>query len=254
VQKKELHHEFPQMKNILPHIRSWSFALLVSVLLVPGARAQEHAVFFHEDFATLDNWKPFYFPKIKKHTVYTIQKDGEHHYLKAESNASASAIVYKDSFMVNDYPRIKWRWKVNSVYVKGDARIKSGDDYPLRVYVMFEYDPDKAGMFEKMKYGIAKKLYGEYPPESSLSYVWASKEEPESMIVSPYTDRAIMVLLQMGVKNVGTWQDQESNIVDDYQKAFGSKPPGRARIAIMNDSDNTGEGSISFMEYIEVFR
>jgi hypothetical protein len=97
-------------------------------------------------------------------------------------------------------------------------------------------------------------MYGEYPPQSSLNYVWASKEDQGSIIVSPYTDRAMMVLLQKGAKNVGTWQGQEINIVDDYQKAFGSKPPGRARIAIMNDSDNTGERSISFMEYIEVFR
>jgi hypothetical protein len=242
------------MIKTLPQMRSWLFVFLLSVLLVPGAYALERSVLFHEDFASLDRWKPFYFPKIHKHTVYSIEQDGEHHILKAESNASASAIVYKDSFNVNDYPRIKWRWKVNNVYVKGDARLKSGDDYPLRIYVMFEYDPDKAGMLEKMKYGIAKTMYGEYPPQSSLSYVWASKEEQESFIVSPYTDRAMMVLLQMGAKNVGTWQDQEVNIVDDYQKAFGSKPPIRARIAIMNDSDNTGERSMSSMEYIEVFR
>jgi hypothetical protein len=63
-----------------------------------------------------------------------------------------------------------------------------------------------------------------------------------------------MVLLQKGAKNVGTWQDQEINIVDDYQKAFGSKPPIRARIAIMNDLDNAGESSTSYREYIEVFR
>jgi hypothetical protein len=242
------------MKKSLLHIRSWSFALLVPVLLVPSVYALERSVLFHEDFATLDNWKSFFFPKIKRHTVYTIQRDGERHYLKAESNASASAIVYKDSFNVYDYPCVQWRWKVNNVYVKGDARRKSGDDYPLRVYVMFEYDPDKAGTFEKIKYGIAKKMYGEYPPRSSLSYVWTSKEDQGSIIVSPYTDRAMMVLLQMGEKNVGTWQDQEVNIVDDYQKAFGSKPPIRARIAIMNDSDNTGESSMSYMEYIEVFR
>jgi hypothetical protein len=37
-------------------------------------------------------------------------------------------------------------------------------------------------------------------------------------------------------------------------KAFGIKPPARARIAVMNDSDNTGESSISSMEHIEVFR
>ena len=250
-------HDFAvqrKMKKIHPYIRAWSFALLVPVLLVSGARALERSVLFHEDFATLDNWKPFFFPKIKRYTVYTIERDNEHHYLKAESNASASAIVYKDSFNVFDYPRVKWRWKVNNIYAKGDARTKSGDDYPLRVYVMFEYNPDKATMFEKIKYGIAKKMYGEYPPQSSLSYVWASKEDQGSAIISPYTDRAMMVLLQKGAKNVGTWQDQEINIVDDYQKAFGSKSPGRARIAIMSDSDNTGERSISFMEYIEVFR
>ncbi len=242
------------MIKIFQKMTAWSSALLVSVLLVLSAHALERAVLFHENFATLDNWKSLTFPKIKKHTVYTIQHDGERHYLKAESNASASAIVYHDPFNVYDYPRVKWRWKVNNVYVKGDIRTKSGDDYPIRVYVMFEYDPDKAGTFEKIKYGLAKKRYGEYPPQSSLSYVWASKEEPESIVVSPYTDRAMMVLLQKGAKNVGTWQDQEINIVDEYQKAFGSKPPIRARIAIMNDSDNTGESSTSYMEYIEVFR
>jgi hypothetical protein len=242
------------MIKIPPSIRSWSFALLVPVLFVPGAHAQERSVLFHEDFSTLDNWKPFTFPKIKKHTVYSIQKDGDRHYLKAESNASASAMVYKSSFNVSGYARVKWRWKVDNVYVKGDVRTKQGDDYPIRVYVMFEYDPDKAGVFEKMKYGLAKKMYGEYPPQSSLSYVWASREDPESIVVSPYTDRAMMVLLQKGAKNVGTWQNQEINIVDDYQKAFGSKPPVRARIAIMNDSDNTGESSTSYVEYLEVFR
>ncbi len=242
------------MIKIPPKIRSWSFALLVPVLLVPGAHVPERTVLFHEDFASLDNWKPFTFPKIKRQTIYSIQKDADRHYLKAESNASASALVYKDSFNAYDYPRVKWRWKVDALYVKGDAKTKSGDDYPLRVYVMFEYDPDKAGVFEKMKYGFAKKIYGEYPPQSSLSYVWASKEEPESIIVSAYTDRAMMVLLQKGAKNVGTWQDQEINIMDDYQKAFGSKPPVHARIAIMNDSDDTGESSTSYMEYIEVFR
>lgn len=246
--------DLQNMKNIIVIMRSLSLTLLLLVFLVGSPRAQEKEVLFHEDFSTLDNWKPFFFPKIKKHSVYTIQKDGERHYLKAESNASASAIVYKDSFNVYDYPRVKWRWKANNVYVKGDARTKAGDDYPMRVYVMFEYDPATAGRFEKLKYGLAKKMYGEYPPHSSLSYVWSSKEEPESIIVSPYTDRAMMVLLQMGAKNVGTWQEQEINIVKDYQKAFGDKSPLRARIAIMNDSDNTGESSISFMEFIEVFR
>ncbi len=219
-----------------------------------AAPAQEKTVLFREDFATLDNWKPFYFPKIEKHSVYTVEKDGGQHYLKAESNVSASAIVYKDSFNVYDFPKARWRWKVMNLYAKGDPRDKKGDDYPIRVYIMFEYDPDKAGAFEKLKYGLAKKIYGVYPPHSSLSYVWTSKDDPETFLVSPYTDQAMMIFLEKGEKNVGVWRDEEVDIVGDYQKAFGTKPPASARIAIMNDSDNTGENSVSYVEYIEVSR
>jgi hypothetical protein len=234
--------------------RLLSCTLLLLVIGVESLCAQEKTVLFHENFATLDNWTPLYFPKIGKHSVYTIQQDGERYFLKAESNASASAIVYKYPFNVYDYPHVRWRWKVNNVYRKGDARSKAGDDYPMRVYIMFEYDPAMAGTFEKLKYALAKTIYGEYPPHSSLSYVWSSKEGLESFIVSPFTDMAMMILLQKGETNVGVWEEQEVDIVEDYLKSFGSKPPPRARIAIMNDSDNTREHSISFMDYIEVFR
>jgi hypothetical protein len=235
-------------------MRVLSFTLLLLVIVVEHSGAPEKAVFFHEDFATLDNWVPFYFPKIKKHSVYTIQRDGERHYLKADSNASASAIVYKYPFNVYEYPHVRWRWKVNNIYVNGNARSKAGDDYPMRVYIMFEYDAAAAEKLEKLKYALAKTIYGEYPPHSSLSYVWSSKEGRESFIVSPFTDRAMMILLQKGETNVGVWEEQEVDVVEDYLKSFGVKPPSRARIAIMNDSDNTRERSISFMDYIEVFR
>jgi hypothetical protein len=231
-------------------------AALVAMPCSAGAvAAQETTVLFREDFNTLDNWKPFYFPKIKKHSTYAIEKNDGESYLHAESNASASAVVYKDSFNVRDYPRVRWRWKVDNIYQKADATTKAGDDFPLRIYVMFEYDPEKAGLGfgERVKYGFAKSLYGEYPPHSSLNYVWSSKEHPERIITNPYTDRAKDVLLRKGAALAGTWQEEEVNIIDDYEEAFGKKPPERARIAIMNDSDNTGEHSVSWVDYIEVF-
>ena len=73
-------------------------------------------------------------------------------------------------------------------------------------------------------------------------------------MVSPYTDKAVMVLLEKGPGKAGSWVDEEIDIVEDYEKAFKTRPPARARIAVMNDSDNTGESSTSYMEYIEVFK
>jgi hypothetical protein len=228
--------------------------VLAVMLAAFPAAAEEQAVLFREDFATLDNWKPFSFPKIKTHSTYTIEHDGGRHVLRAESNASASAIVYGKSFDVFRYPKASWRWKVKNLYAKGDVRSKAGDDYPIRVYIMFEYDPEHAGVMDRITYGIARKLYGEYPPHSSLSYVWASKDDAERFVVSPYTDKAMMVLLESGPAKAGTWVDEEVDILADYEKAFKARPPARARIAVMNDSDNTGERSVSWMEYIEVLR
>jgi hypothetical protein len=220
----------------------------------PIAGAQEKAVLFREDFTSLDNWKPLTFPKIAKYTLYTVEHAEGKHFLKAVSDASASAIMYKDAFNVYDYPRVKWRWKINNVYSKGDPRTKEGDDYPIRVFVLFAYDPATAGALQKMQYGLIKQLYGAYPPHSSLSYVWSSMEIPETIMPSPYTDKARMVMLRKGAKEVGAWLDEDVDILDDYQKAFGAKPPGRARIAVMNDSDNTREHAESYIEFIEVYR
>jgi hypothetical protein len=63
-----------------------------------------------------------------------------------------------------------------------------------------------------------------------------------------------MILLEAGTEKVGHWVDEEVDIIRDYRNAFGIMPPGTASIAIMNDSDNTGERSVSYVDYIEVYK
>jgi hypothetical protein len=183
-----------------------------------------------------------------------IESNGSASYLKAESNASASAVLYKKEFNIYRYSRMRWRWKVENVYRKGDAKTKSGDDYSLRIYIIFKYDPEKAGFLERLKYNAGKLIYGEYPPHSSLNYIWANREHGETIITNTYTEKSKMVLLQKGDANVGKWLIHDVNVLEDYEDAFGEKPPPIASIAIMNDSDNTGEKSISYLDYIEVYR
>jgi hypothetical protein len=112
-------------------IRSWPLLFILATLPVPPAMALERSVLFREDFAGLDSWKPFYFTKIEKHSVYTIERDKGRQYLKAESNASASAIAYRDSFNVNDYPDVRWRWKIERVYKKGEAKTRRNRFYNI---------------------------------------------------------------------------------------------------------------------------
>jgi len=236
-------------------MRCWTSALILTIALsaVP-VLAENKQILFHEDFNSLSSWEPLTFPKIKKHSTYAIVGEGGHSFLKAESHASASAIVYKKTFNVYEYPLMRWRWKVDNVYKKGDPHEKSGDDYPIRIYVMFQYDPNHADFTERLQYGTAKALYGKYPPDSTLNYVWTGYQAKERIITSPYTDRAKIIILENDRSKVGTWVEERVNILDDYRAAFGKEPPATAGIAIMNDSDDTGEMAVSYVDYIEVFK
>lgn len=236
-------------------MRFWKFVLIFFISLsVAPVFAENKQVLFREDFNTLANWEPLTFSKIKKHSTYTIVAEGKHSFLRAESHASASAIIYRQTFNVYEYPLMRWRWKVDNVYKNGNIRDKSGDDYPIRVYVMFQYDPKQADIKERMSYGIAKTLYGKYPPHSTMNYVWTGYPIKERIINSPYTDRAKNVILENGRNAIGMWVEETVNILEDYQAAFGKEPPATAGIAIMNDSDNTGEMAVSYVDYIEVFK
>lgn len=225
--------------------------LFVFIAIVAFA---DGTVFLREDFESLDNWRPLYFPKIKAHTKYGTEKSGTDHYLRAESDASASALVNIKEIDIYQYPKVRWRWKISNVYEKAVPGTKKGDDYPIRVYVFFKYDPARLSLMEKIRYNAAKIIYGEYPPDSTLSYVWASRPDTPLIMTSPYTEKAKLIALERGPEKVGRWVGESVNILEDYRKAFGVDPPSTASIAIMNDSDNTGEKSVSYVGFIEVYR
>jgi len=228
------------------------------ILFMVGAAIPAYSgndqVLFREDFHDLSAWKDVFFPKISRHTVYRVERSGSESYLAARSDASASLLVYKRPFDVYEYPHVRWRWKVSNIYKNADSKVKSGDDYPIRIYIAFVYDPQDAGPIDRAIFNAARLIYGEYPPWGSLNYVWSSKVLPERTIASPYTDRNRIIFLEKGSSHVGQWVDEEVNILKDYEEIFGKKPPRQATIGIMNDSDNTGEKSTSYVEFIEVYR
>ena len=57
-----------------------------------------------------------------------------------------------------------------------------------------------------------------------------------------------------GPDQTGQWVTEQRNVVEDFKKAFGKEPPNIGAIAIMTDTDNTGEtaeacyGTIKFLD------
>jgi hypothetical protein len=207
---------------------------------------------FRESFETLDRWTHEGFPKIERRSRYGIaQKDGQPALL-AQADASASFLLFDQAWSIREYPLLRWSWLVENVYEKGDGTTKAGDDFPLRIYVLFEYDPAKASLGDRLVYGAARLLYGQYPPHSSLSYVWESRGEPGRIIINPYSDRTRQIVLRSGKAQLGQWLDEAVDVLADYRRAFGTEPPDRVTLAIMSDADNTGESASGYVRYIEI--
>jgi hypothetical protein len=45
---------------------------------------------------------------------------------------------------------------------------------------------------------------------------------------------------------VGQWLDEKRNLLEDYRKRFGEDPPKAGAVAIMTDTDNTGEQAVAW--------
>ena len=233
---------------------AWKFVwIAMGLLLVPVAvRAESTSVIEVAKFSSgtvgqvmPDGWKPLVFKKIPKHTSYEIVKDGGVTIVKAVSEASASGIIKPVVIDPKEFPIVRWRWKIDNVLQHSDVALKEGDDFPARLYITFEYDPDRVSFGKKLKFKAGQALFGDIPI-AALNYVWDTKAPIGTIVENAYTDFAKMVIVESGTQKVGMWVDEERNIYEDYKKAFGEEPPMINGVAIMSDTDNTKERATAY--------
>ena len=237
----------------LPPCRPAALLLAVLLVLLPAAGRAE-GLFLDERFADLELWQPLIFPKIPRHSTYTVDQCDGAPCLRMESRNAASGLVLKERFNVYDYPVLSWRWKVSNVYRRGDSGRREGDDAPARLYVLFAYNPNGASPARRIRYGLARAVYGEYPPHSSISYIWDNRPTAAPFLVNAYADEARMIPVSSGPDLVSTWQEYRMDIVRDYRLAFGQDPPQQASLAVMIDSDDTGESATAWISRIRLGR
>lgn len=193
-----------------------------------------------------DGWKPLTFPKIPQQTTYNLVTDGDRVAVKAVSRASSSGYTKEILIDPKEYPIIQWQWKVSNILKAGNVAKKEGDDYPARIYVTFQYDSGKVGLFGKAKYEAAKLIYGQYPPLGALNYIWESRAPVGTAVPNPYTEQVHMIVVESGPAKLNTWMTEERNVYEDYKRAFGAEPPMISGVAIMTDTDNTGESAEAY--------
>lgn len=235
--------------SILPNLRASALAALL-VLCTDPVGAQGDGMTWAwttaRDAPLPAGWSPLTFDKIPRHTRYSVAEVDGRAVLIAQSDRAASGLTYPLRADARQLPVLRWQWKVENTLRKGDVTRKAGDDYPARIYVTFAYDPQRASVGQRIKYEAARLIYGEYPPHAGLNYIWDTRAPIGTVVPNPFTDRVRMIVVESGDSHLGTWRAYERNIYEDYKRAFGEEPPMISGIAVMTDTDNTGESTTAY--------
>lgn len=200
--------------------------LFILLLFSSAMAAQLHLGDF--DSGDLTGWDDKTF---KGKTSYEFIKDNGRTVLKAHSVKAASGLIRKVKLDPKEYPLLRWSWKVEHTLRKEDVTRKSGDDFAARVYVVFPR------MF--------------FWQTRAINYVWSARMPKDTSTTNPYTSRAMIVAVESGDGKTGTWVTEERNYYEDYRKLFGEEPPKLGAVAIMTDTDDTGEEATAY--YGDIF-
>lgn len=160
-----------------------------------------------------------------------LKREGEDYALRLLSQASSISLFKDVRLDLQDYPILKWRWKVGILPKDGDVRHRRYDDQAAGIYVVFPRFPAS----------VNSRLLG---------YIWENHAPRGQDIVSSKFTNVRYVVLRNGSAELGTWIGEERNVYEDYKRLFQEEPPSVGKIALMIDSDDTRSSAESFFDDI----
>lgn len=191
--------------------------LATGICLLPVSASAFYVAFNEKDLGNFPSeWKA---RESAGKDVYSVQRDGSGVFLHAESVDNAYMIGHQMSVDLKEYSFLQFSWRPLDLPTGGNEEAKKTNDGALGVYIVFE---------------------GWSVPPRTIKYVWSSTLPEGSETVSPYSNRAKIVVLRSGRDGVGQWKDESVNVLEDYKRLFGSDDVPRVRaIGVLTDSDNT---------------
>jgi len=209
----------------------WLSGILLTLWLVFAAAAEITVGSFAE--GNLEGWTPKVFAG---ETHYQLVMDGGHQVLRADSNGTASGLYREMPVALDHTPYLNWSWRVADVLSNVDERSKAGDDYPARVYVVASDDI----FFWRTR---------------ALVYVWSNNQPTGSSWDNAYTANAKVIAIRSGKPPSNIWFKEKRNVAADFRHLFGVDIDHIDAVAIMTDTDNSGQqatawyGNLYFSEH-----
>jgi len=168
--------------------------------------------------SSLEGWEDKVFTGT---TSYQLLQLKDKKVLMAESQDSASGLIKKMHVDLKKYPYLNWSWSIENRLDIKNEKIKSGDDYAARIYVVV----DGGIMLWRTR---------------AVSYVWANEASKGEIWQNAFAGKnAIMMALRSRQDKTSTWYSEKRNVYEDLKRLFGAEFRSIYAIALMTDTDNS---------------
>ncbi|NQT90068.1 MAG: DUF3047 domain-containing protein [Candidatus Omnitrophica bacterium] len=211
------------------------YTLLVSIALIACTVSFGDALYLkHFSFNSRDDLGKWSEMVLDGKVDYFIDLKGDNGFVHADSKKACSVIFYKIGFKPKQYPILRWRWCIlkfpKKAYFKGGETV---DDYAARVYIIYP--------------GFT------FPSFRFIEYIWSEHLPEGHMQQSPSAKNIMQIVVRSGRDEAGKWVQEERNIYEDFEKAFGEKTSRSAgAVAIMCNSNLTGSEAEALVDNITI--
>ena len=193
------------------------FALLAAALLAALPLRAEPLVLGRFSAGDTEGWQLRHF---EGETRYRIVEDGGTRVLEAESDGAASSFYLEREIDLAARPVLEWRWRVEAPLRVPDERVRAGDDFAARVYVVAPGE-------------------GLFALPVAISYVWSGSAPVGADWPNPFTSKVRMVAVESGTAHAGEWQSHRRNVREDFRRLFSREVGELEGVAVMTDADNS---------------
>ena len=164
-------------------------------------------------------------------TTYSVGSNENGNYLKAIADNGASGLGKEIKIDLNKTPFINITWKIEKDIPGIDETAKKGHDFAARVFVI-------------------KKTGATALSNRAVNYVFSSNQDVGSNSPSPYTKKSVDNVLATTKTNLNEWVTVKANVKDDFKKFHNLDVNLLDGIAIMSDTDNSKQKSITYYQNI----
>ena len=164
-------------------------------------------------------------------TQYSLGKNENGNYLRAEAKNSASGLGKEIKINLSETPFLNITWKIEKDLYGIDERSKKGHDYAARVFVV-------------------KKTGATPLSNRAMNYVFSSNNDLNTYHPSPFTKKSIDYVLSTTKKNLNEWVTVKVNVRDHFKKFHNLDLDAINGVAIMSDTDNSKLRSIAYYQNI----